>query len=348
MNRGNADFAERAVRDTAEQNDERSLRVRATPNCYLCGQPGVPLYRELHDRLFDTLGAWSFKQCPAAGCGLVWQDPMPVEADIGKAYREYFTHQSYEPHKPTLDQRLFRMVKPHLYPPWRIEAGFPRDHLPPIAGGRLLDVGCGDGQLLRALGGSGWQAEGIDFDPAAVERARSQGLAVRVGMLPQLDCPNGSFDAVVMDHVIEHVHDPLEVLREVRRVLRRGGRLIATTPNLESLGHRHFASAWAHLDPPRHLHIFNLTTLRSLAERAGFHRPAAVTTARNVAFVFLASRAIEGSGRFVWGARPSLGQRLYARSCELGEWLMIRINPRIGEEILMLADKNGLSRNGLV
>ena len=328
------------LRDTSKRDDERSLHVRNTPDCYICGQPGVPLYQALHDRLFDTFGTWSFKRCPSARCGLVWQDPMLTEADIGKAYRKYYTHQFYPARIPTLDQRLFGVMKPYLYPPSRIEAGFPRDHLPPTAGGRLLDVGCGDGRLLRALGGSGWQAEGIDFDPVAVERARSEGIAIGLGRLPHLDYPNDSFEAVVMDHVIEHVHDPIEVLCEIWRVLKRGGRLIATTPNLDSLSHKLFGSSWAHLDPPRHLYLFKLNTLCAVAELAGFERPTVISTARNVASVFLVSQAIKRSSKFVWGSVPNLGQNLYAHLWGTVEWLINNFNPRIGEEIIMLANKN--------
>src|SRR5258708_36641931 len=98
---------------------------------------------------------------------------------------------------------------------------------------------------MRRLGGD---AEGVDVDPLAVENARARGLPVRLGDLAAQRYPADHFDAIYMSHVIEHVHDPVALLSECRRVLKVGGRLVALTPNVESWGHRRFQRAWAPLD----------------------------------------------------------------------------------------------------
>src|SRR5260221_11441941 len=71
--------------ETASPGD-LALRTRPCPRCSQCGADGVPLYQSLQDRLGDAIGTWSLARCPDPECGLVWQDPMPLEADIGKAY----------------------------------------------------------------------------------------------------------------------------------------------------------------------------------------------------------------------------------------------------------------------
>ncbi len=80
-----------------------------------------------------------------------------------------------------------------------------------------------------------------------------------------------------LTHVIEHVHDPVDLLRECGRVLRPGGRMMVETPNAESSGHRLFGIAWHGLDAPRHLYLFSPTSLLVCAQKAGLqitdHQP---------------------------------------------------------------------------
>src|SRR5258706_16195035 len=68
------------------------LRTSSRPKCLMCDSSGRMLYEGLRDRPFDTPGAWNIRQCINDACGLLWLDPMPVSADIWKAYRTYYTH----------------------------------------------------------------------------------------------------------------------------------------------------------------------------------------------------------------------------------------------------------------
>lgn len=256
------------------------------PDCYLCGSAGVTLYERLSDQWFETLGSWDLKHCPNPECGLVWLDPMPSKEDVGKAYRSYFTHRDYtreETRKPnSLDIFLMKALKP-LYKlfmratgcrrrekEWRtkIDSLFLDDVLP---SGRLLDVGCGKGDFLARMSLRGWAVEGLEVDAEAVEFARSNhSLTVHLGALENLRFPDGSFDAITANHVIEHVHEPDALIRECLRVLAPGGRLVLATPNIDSIGHRRFGRNWSHLDPPRHLHLFTKKTLKGCVAKAGF------------------------------------------------------------------------------
>lgn len=113
-------------------------------------------------------------------------------------------------------------------------------------------------EFLRQLG---WHVEGLDLDPTAVKVASSRGLAIHLGSLKEQNFPDQSFDPVVSSHVIEHVHDPVGLLGECRRILRPDGKLVIITPNIASWGHAWFRSNWLALDPPRHLHLFKATSL---------------------------------------------------------------------------------------
>jgi SAM-dependent methyltransferase len=145
-------------------------------------------------------------------------------------------------------------------------------------------------------------------DATATERARRRhGLHVHLGALSELVLPGSTFDVVTMSHVIEHVPDPLALLRECHRLLKPGGRLIAVTPNANSLGHHQFGSDWTWLDPPRHLHLFSPTTLAQLGVRAGLRPPQTWTTAANAQFLAEGSLCIARTGRYRFGARMESG-----------------------------------------
>ncbi len=112
---------------------------------------------------------------------------------------------------------------------------------------------------------------GIDSDAVAIAHGRSVGLALSTSSLEELARTQpASVDALTMEHVLEHVADPLAFLRSARAVLRPSGTLWLATPNIEAAGHARFESAWKHLDPPRHLVIFTAAALDAVLRAAGF------------------------------------------------------------------------------
>lgn len=146
------------------------------------------------------------------------------------------------------------------------------------AKGRLLDVGCASGWLLKHAAERGWEARGVELSPEAVARARSRGLNVTQGDLPSARLPAAHFDLVYMGDVLEHVPDCRAVLEEVARVLKPGGVLYLRGPiTTNSLARGLALSAYGAIgrtivlrEPPYHLWEFTPGSLRRLARRAGF------------------------------------------------------------------------------
>lgn len=339
------------------------MRSQPHERCFVCSRLGEWLYRELPDRLFGTAGSWGLRRCADRGCGLIWIDPMPLAADLGKAYERYYTHDDLPAHDSWL-RRAFVAVKRaylaqkydyprpagqwwaamlvpllYLHPGRRAVMDFNVMWLPSRPGGRLLDVGCGSGVLPQFMQELGWRAEGVDFDPQAACNAAAKGVQVHVGELAAQRFPDGAFDAVTMSHFIEHVHDPLLLLRECHRILKPGGRLVVVTPNSASFGHRRYRAVWMHLDPPRHLHLFNAACLDTLAARSGFGERALSTSIRDAYGMFLGSRSIARSGQYVMGSPQPRWLRVWARAMELVEWLVLKARPDAGEELVLIARK---------
>jgi len=203
--------------------------------------------------------------------------------------------------------------------------------------GRLLDVGCGNGSRLRKMRDLGWDVVGQDVDPEAVAVARGSGLEVHLGPLHSAKFLTGSFDAILMAHVIEHVHDPVALLQECRRVLHPEGRLVAFTPNFESYGHRRLGESWLGLDPPRHLHIFTLTTLRAAAVRSGLDPVGVWTTEANAFSVFSGSVHRKRHGTYLMGGEPEWFETLLARGFQYWASLELLADLNSGEECILVA-----------
>lgn len=163
--------------------------------------------------------------------------------------------------------------------------------------GCLLDVGCGNGWFLDRMRQLGWEVMGVQHDGDAVSVAKERfGLEVFQGSLEEARFPDGCFDTVTMNHVIEHVIDPVRLLKECRRVMKTGGKLVVATPNIKSLGCRVFDEHWRGLEVPRHLHLFSPQSLRACAEHASLEIRVMRTSARSASWMFAASSSIRRYG----------------------------------------------------
>jgi len=331
----------------------RTCRI---PGCPVCGASGTTLYDDLADHLFGAPGLWRMVRCSGSACGLLWLDPAPLPADLKLAYESYYTH-AQAAVRPLAVRTILRWVKEGHY---ATRFGYvvrgvavkrllafallARPHfaewldnlimrLPPCPGGRVLDVGCGEGRTLEQLRDLGWQVEGVDFDSRAVRNAETRGIPARLGTLADQHYPDSSFDAVVHRHVLEHVPDPVGLLAECRRVLKPDGRLVLLTPNAKSLGHARFGADWRGLEPPRHLQVFTPDALRRAAETAGLRVGTLNTTAAGAAFIHAQSRLLSGDA----GASPDDGA---ARRFEHEELQRLARDPWAGEELWLTATRD--------
>jgi 2-polyprenyl-3-methyl-5-hydroxy-6-metoxy-1,4-benzoquinol methylase len=167
--------------------------------------------------------------------------------------------------------------------------------------GRLLEIGCGNGEYLRRMEDLGWDAQGIEPDAQAAKIAQEQlGVKVIAETLEKADLADDCFDAVVLNHVIEHIPDPLTLLRQCLRLLKPEGQMVILTPNLQGLGHRVFQRDWANLDPPRHLRLFSPAALRSTAKQAGFEVACLTSKVRYhfASWTWMASCRIRQRGKY--------------------------------------------------
>ena len=345
-----------------------SYRIINTINnktCYICEGVGSPLYQDLEDKNFDTPGDWSMLYCPK--CKLSWLDPQPDPDEISRVYNSYYTHQVRKvrrlvsPQNPIRNYILYRyygykelekQIEPHLshkilslHPFFKEIVGMSVMHLSADQRGELLDVGCGSGQFLSTMKSLGWGVMGVEIDENATAIAQKEyGLKIYNGNLEEAQFPNNSFDVVTLNHVIEHVYDPIKILIECRRILKPLGKLILTTPNLESLGHTIFRKDWRGLEIPRHLMVFSHNSIEQCTQKAGFKTIELRGSARVTRDVYLDSKLIRDNQKAKDISK--LSYKLYSYQ----GWLFQLLEETarmffkfVPDEILYIGERNDLS-----
>lgn len=158
--------------------------------------------------------------------------------------------------------------------------------------GTLLEVGCGQGQFLERARALGWRVQGVEILAPVAARARERGLEVFHGTLEEAELAPASFDVVVMREVIEHVVDPVALLKAVARVLRPGGVAALGTGNAASWAARLRGARWPYYRFGGHLHIrfYSPPAAAALARAAGFARVAC----RATGFAFREAEELRG------------------------------------------------------
>ncbi|MCI0456414.1 MAG: class I SAM-dependent methyltransferase [Gemmataceae bacterium] len=257
-------------------------------SCPLCGAEDEELLLEVP----SPAGSPPYRVVGCRGCGLGYLNPRPDERTIDLLYPADYTW--YHPPGERgsawarLKERLRRLVMARHFgtpePPtnWvqkalaRVASWWLRPSrqsmtaLPYHGQGRLLDYGCGSGWYARQMRDLGWQVTAMDFNPHAAEQvSRHFGIPTLAGTLPHPQVSPGSFDAITLGAVLEHVHRPHALIAAAAEALAPGGYLVVSVPNLASWGFRYFGEHWWGLQLPHHLLHFTPQTLRGLLETHG-------------------------------------------------------------------------------
>jgi 2-polyprenyl-3-methyl-5-hydroxy-6-metoxy-1,4-benzoquinol methylase len=138
--------------------------------------------------------------------------------------------------------------------------------------GHLLEIGSYLGIFLDRIRSAGWQVTGLEpFHTVAEYSRKTYGLNVVEKLLPEAQFPDSDFDVVIMLHVIEHLPNPAEYVREIRRILKPGGMLVVETPRFDSLMFKVMGRRERSLSNcDGHIYFFTVPSLSALVERNGF------------------------------------------------------------------------------
>ena len=233
-------------------------------NCPNCGQDDFDVLLESNMRDSDFLeavdtvymipGGKYGRHVKCRNCHLIYVNPIEKASKINRAYFQMSNGDASIIRKARLTtaESQVRLIKRYGN------------------GGRLLDIGCGEGFFLFNASKAGYATKGIEISQHATGYARREfGLDVEAKPFEGLQFPENYFDVVTLWQVLEHVPYPLRVLKEVHRILKPGGLLVAATPDIEGALAKMFRRRWWNL---RKLHInqFTTGTLADMLGRTGF------------------------------------------------------------------------------
>jgi SAM-dependent methyltransferase len=185
-------------------------------------------------RTFEKFGykhRYRFVRC--RGCGLAYQNPRPAfDSDFKEtAYQVYSTSDQFFDSSELTPQGVI-VQKEYGYILKEIESWIGRK-------GRLLEIGCNTGYFCKVAKDEGWQPTGIELSATMAEHAnRTYGIETRAGDWTQMKF-EGPFDAIYCSHVIEHIPNPEEWLLKFRGILKPGGIICLSVPNVQSVDRKY-------------------------------------------------------------------------------------------------------------
>jgi SAM-dependent methyltransferase len=213
----------------------------------------------------DRYARGSFRVVRCRRCSLVYLNPRPSLEQVLHYYPDEYCCFSELPPRSALIRVLYRVLV--SLKGREVFRRLPKD-------GVLLDFGCGTGHWLSSLRPSALATQrfvGIDATESAVSKLRAQGIEAHVGddqSLVELFEPD-SIDLILLNHVIEHVPDPVATLRRLGAVLKPGGEIHGATPNVDAWDPVFFKDAWVGWHVPRHFVLFDHATLERIVKEAG-------------------------------------------------------------------------------
>ena len=229
--------------------------------CSTCGSREADEVGRSRDHEFATCdNTFVFVRCRA--CGLTYLRNRPAPDTLGVIYPP--SYYRYAAFLGPLTTRLRAIVQGGRVRMLR--------RLLPV-GATVMEVGCGEGQLLQAIKADGdrsWRVVGVDISEEACDALRRAGLEMQCAQFEQLDWPDGTVDLVIMNQVIEHLADPRACVARAAALLRPGGRLLIETPSVGSWDRDWVApDRWGGWHCPRHWSLYTRDSLTSLLAQQG-------------------------------------------------------------------------------
>lgn len=251
------------------------MKLENVQEC-LCGNVNVRLDMELKDIWFNYPGTWNYVSC--SKCNTIYISKRIPEEKIGRAYESYADVNESIHKKISLKSNIKKFIskivlrtiflfqKNKLMLPFymalqNLHYNF---FLIENTHNKILDFGCGIGKHASKFKSLGYEVLGVEFDDKSISKASQLIDVIHVDDLYKLK--NREFDLIYLSHVIEHVYDPIGLIKFLKTILSNEGKIVMVTPNADSRLFERLKTSWRGLEPPRHIYIFSGTFFKKYSD----------------------------------------------------------------------------------
>lgn len=257
-------------------------------SCGVCLSSDFTHLFNARDYIYGNRGIWPVAKCRS--CGVVFLNPRVPPEEIGQFYpKTYYTNQLADTDENSFRNTLkhYLVEKHYKYPRGRKVSFFHKvlgvillpivqrtayfqHNIEFVPGGRVLDIGCGNGYWLGVYKRLGWQTHGTEVGVDCANLAKKQGHNIFIGELTNARYPEKHFDAVTLWDALEHIHNPAEIISEISRISKNDSTVYIYVPNYNSVYARYFRDKWFMFTAPLHYYHYTAETLRLLLKANGF------------------------------------------------------------------------------
>ena len=227
--------------------------------CINCGNDNFQNMYTTQDRHYGIKGDYTIVRC--IQCDLHFLNPMPTPEFLDNAYPQtYYSYQDFYIKESFLHKIYNKFIV-------NMSTKDPVFKNP----GTILDIGCGSGRFLYQMKLEGWKTFGVEISKSAADLGNKlENLNIFNGEIIDAKFDAESFEYVRSNHSFEHIHNPLEVLAEIHKVLKKDGKLFIGVPNINSFNAYFFKKYWWYLGVPVHTYSYSVKTLSEILEKSGF------------------------------------------------------------------------------
>ena len=237
----------------------KHIDMQEIKSCPICESQSLTEFLKVKDHSISH-EEFNIKSCTV--CGFKITSPRPTDKDLPSYYKseDYVSHSDT---KKGFINFLYQTVKGiTLKQKEKMLSGLKTPK-------SLLDVGCGTGDFLKYTSDNNWEVTGLEPDQGARELALSK-LPGKVYPIEYLFKLEDKFGIITMWHVLEHVSQLNDYMKQLNDLLEVNGKLIIALPNPDSADAKHYKEFWAAYDVPRHLYHFSKKNISDLASKHGF------------------------------------------------------------------------------
>jgi SAM-dependent methyltransferase len=229
--------------------------------CEVCNSKDIHHFVTTYDRHYGWVDK-SFSVYKCTNCELLFLNPMISEEELHSMYSQetYYSYQGFSTSKTSFKQKILKFF---------FELS-PKDLIFECSGKTILDIGCGSGEKLFFYKNNGAIVQGVEISNSASKIGNLSGLNIFNGTLLEARLPSNHFDYIRSNHSFEHLTNPVEVIKEMLRICKTGGKVFIGVPNTKSLTFKLFRKYWYYLGVPFHPFNYNPKNLSILLEKNNF------------------------------------------------------------------------------